>query len=91
MMKILFAVDAAANAETYSSTDRPLWEQIDQALTAIKTGEAGARQGAIRWGANTAWVIPLAVHGRDEVYQIIWVTSLDDSDTAVIVHLGRNL
>lgn len=91
MTVLRFNPDAAHNADTYISNDRALWEQFELALVAVEMGRSRARQVAVRWGPNTAWVIPVSVQGRDDQYQVLWVRDPDSSDTALVVYLGRAL
>lgn len=90
MMMISFGEVAAANAETYASSDRLLWHEMKRALESIETEDARSKEVALRHGANTAWVITVHVHGRDEAYQVIWVPHPSER-TAQIVHLGPSL
>ncbi|KRC42997.1 hypothetical protein ASE15_03295 [Oerskovia sp. Root22] len=82
---------AAENAETYRTHDAALWAEIQDALSAIAEGLPRARQTALRILGGTAWSVAVPVHGRDEVYQVIWAQPPGADDTAHIVHLGQAL
>lgn len=90
-VQLTFDPLAVANAETYRANDPALWAEIQDALSAIADGLPRARQTALRVLGGTAWSVAVPVHGRDEVYQVIWAEPPGTDNTAHIAHLGQAL
>lgn len=82
---------AEANAQTYRDGDPALWAEIRDALHAIANGLPRARDVALRVFGRTAWSVTVKVHGRDDLYQVIWAQPPGADDVAHVVHLGPAL
>jgi len=92
MIEIAMAEVPAANAETYASGDPALWAQFKIVLEAIELGLPRSRETALRWpGGKTAWVVDVVVHGRDDLYQVIWAPHPSEDGVAYVAHLGPAL
>lgn len=88
-MKVDFKPLAADNFDE-ARKDPPLHAAYVEALDAIEAGAPRARETALRVHGGTAWSIQVLVHGRDDVYQVIWA-QLADEDHARVVYIGSAL
>lgn len=79
---------AAENADECLRNDPLLWTQFRAVLTAIRNGDARARERPLDDGAG--WAVTVRVPGRDDRYSVLWAP-IAGREAIYILHLGRAL